>query len=86
MSEEMIGKISHYFSKVGVAVIELEKGSLKVGDTIHITGHTTDFTQVINSIEIENQKVDEVNPGDSFGIKVDDKVREHDVVYKVKED
>lgn len=86
MGEEMIGEITHYFSKAGVAVIKLDKGPLRVGDTIHVTGHTTDFTQVIKSMEIDNQKVDEVNPGDSFGIKIDNKVREHDVVHKVTEE
>jgi len=86
MGEERIGRVTHYFSKVGVAVIELEKGTLKVGETIHISGHTTDFNQIIDSIEIDNEKVPEVKPGDSFGIKVDEKVRENDDVYKVKED
>jgi len=86
MGEERIGKITHYFSKVGVAVIELEKGTLKVGDSIHISGNTTDFVQDISSIEIDNEKVPEVKPGDSFGIKVDEKVRENDDIYMVTED
>lgn len=86
MSEEIVGKVTHYFSHAGAAVIALEKGSIKVGDTIHIHGHTTDFTQKIDSIEIEHQRVQEVKPGDSFGIKVTEKVREGDVVYKVTED
>ena len=86
MAEEIVGKVTHYFAKVSVAIMELEKGALKVGDTIHITGHTSDFTQKIDSIEVEHEKVQEVKPGDSFGIKVDEKVREHDVVHKVTED
>ena len=86
MGEERIGRVTHYFSKVGVAVIELEKGTLKVGETIHISGHTTDFVQKIDSIEIDNEKVPEVKQGDSFGVKVDEKVRDNDDVYKVTED
>ena len=86
MGEERIGRVTHYFSKVGVAVIELENGTLKVGETIHISGHTTDFVQKIDSIEIDNEKVPEVKPGDSFGVKVDEKVRDSDDVYKVTED
>ena len=86
MAEERIGRVTHYFSKVGVAVIELEKGTLKVGDSIRISGHTSDFIQKIDSIEIEREKVPEVKPGDSFGVKVDEKVRENDDVYKVEED
>lgn len=86
MAEERIGRVTHYFSKVGVAVIELEKGALKVGDSVRISGHTSDFIQKIDSIEIEKEKVPEVKPGDSFGVKVDEKVRENDDVYKVEED
>lgn len=86
MSEETVGKVTHYFPHSSAAVIALEKGSIKVGDTIRIVGHTTDFTQKIDSIEIEHQKVQEVKPGDSFGIKIIEKVRESDVVYKVTED
>ena len=86
MSEEKIGRVTHYFPRAGVAVIELEEGSIKVGDMIRVIGRTTDFTQKIDSIEIEHQKVQEVKPGDSFGIKITEKVRECDVVYKVTED
>ncbi len=86
MAEERIGRVKHYFSKVGVAVIELEKGTLKVGDSVHISGYTSDFIQKIDSIEIEGERVPEVKPGDSFGVKVDEKVRENDDVYKVEED
>ena len=86
MSEEIIGKITHYFSKVGVAVLAFEKGKLKAGDVIHISGHTTDLTMSITSMEIDNQKVDEVKQEDSFGIKVEENVREHDVVFKVTEE
>ena len=84
MPEEEIGKVSDYFAKIGVAAIELT-GSLSVGDTIHIKGHTSDFEQKIESIQIEHQSVEKANPGDSIGIKVKDRVRGHDVVYKVTE-
>ncbi|MGB2698142.1 MAG: translation elongation factor-like protein [Candidatus Zixiibacteriota bacterium] len=84
MPEEEIGKVSDYFAKVGVAAIELT-GSLSVGDTIHFKGHTTDFEQKVDSMQIEHQNVEKANAGDSIGIKVKDRVRGHDVVYKVTE-
>lgn len=84
MPEEEVGKVSDYFAKIGVAAIELT-GSLSVGDTIHIKGHTTDFEQKVESIQIEHQNVEKANPGDSIGIKVTERVRDHDVVYKVTE-
>lgn len=81
--EKLIGKITHYFSNIGVAVIELSD-SLKAGDTIRIVGgETTDFTQNIESMEIEHQKVKEGKSGDSVGLKVGQKVREGYKVYKV---
>lgn len=83
MPEEEIGKVVGYFSKIGVAAIDITQGSLKVGDKIHIKGHTTDFEQDVDSIQIEHQNVPEAKPGDSIGIKVKDKVRDHDIVYKV---
>lgn len=84
MPEEEVGKVSDYFAKVGVAAIELT-GSLSVGDTIHFKGHTTDFEQKIESMQIEHQNVEKANPGDSIGIRVSERVRQHDVVYKVTE-
>jgi translation elongation factor EF-1alpha len=85
MPEEEIGKISGYFGKIGVAAIEITQGTLSVGDTIHIQGHTTDFTQVVESIQIEHQNVQTAKAGDSIGIKVKDHARDHDKVYKVTE-
>lgn len=85
MPEEVIGKIVGYFAKIGVAAIEME-GVLKVGDTIHFKGHTTDFTQTVESMQIENEPKEEVKSGDSVGMKVQDRVRPHDVVYKVTEE
>jgi translation elongation factor EF-Tu-like GTPase len=85
MEEKKVGEIIKYFGKIGVAAIQLSEGSLKVGDTIHIVGHTTDITQAIDSMQIENKNVQEAGPGADIGIKVKDRVREHDVVYKVVE-
>ena len=82
--EVEIGHVTHYFSKINVAVIALKDG-LKVGDTIHVLGHVTDFTQKVSSLQIEHKKVDSVKAGDDFAIQVTEQVREHDVVYKVVE-
>jgi len=79
---KLIGKVTHYFSKIGVAVIELSD-TLKVGDTIRIVGGQTDFNQTIESMEIEHEKVQEAKAGDSVGLKVEQKVREGYKVYKV---
>ena len=76
-----IGKITHFFSKIGVAVIELKK-PLKVGDTIAIKGPTTDFEQPVDSMQIEHKNVQEAKVGQSIGLKVAERVRETDVVYK----
>ena len=85
MPEEEIGKVSGYFAKIGVAAIEITQGTLSVGDTIHIHGHTTDLTQVVESMQIEHENVQTAKAGDSIGIKVTDHVRDHDQVYKVTE-
>jgi len=78
---KLIGKVTHYFSKIGVAVIELSD-TLKVSDTIRIVGGQTDFNQTIESMEIEHEKVQEAKAGDSVGLKVEQKVREGYKVYK----
>ena len=83
MPEEMVGKVASYFKKINVAAIDITHGNLKVGDTIHIYGHTTDFTQNVESIQIEHQQIQEAKAGDSIGIKVKDPVRHNDTVYKV---
>jgi translation elongation factor EF-Tu-like GTPase len=85
MEEKKVGEVIKFFGKIGVAAIRLSEGSLKVGDTIHIVGHTTDVTQGVDSMQIENKNVPEAGPGADIGIKVKDRVREHDVVYKVVE-
>ena len=83
-NEEAIGVITHYYSHLGVAVAQLNKGSLKTGDTIHVKGQTTDFTQTVTSMEYEHQHVDEAGAGQNIGLKVIDHAREHDIVYRVK--
>jgi putative protease len=85
MEEKKVGEIIKYFGKINVAAIRLSEGSLKVGDTIHMVGHTTDITQTIDSMQIENKNVQEAGPGADIGIKIKDRVREHDIVYKVVE-
>jgi len=85
MEEKRVGEIIKFFGKISVAAIRLSEGSLKVGDKIHIVGHTTDITQTVDSMQIENQNVQEAGPGADIGIKVEGRAREHDVVYKVVE-
>ncbi len=82
--EEKIGKISHYYTKIGVAIIDLE-GVLKVGDKIKIKGAITDLEQTVSSMQIEHENVEEAKSGESVGLKVDENVREGDAVYKVIE-
>jgi translation elongation factor EF-Tu-like GTPase len=82
MAEELIGKVNHWFGKIGVAGIELTD-KLAVGDRIHILGHTTDFEQEITSMQIMHQDVSEAGPGDDVGIKAQFRVRIGDRVYRV---
>jgi translation elongation factor EF-Tu-like GTPase len=85
MEEKRVGEVIKFFGKIGVAAIRMVEGSLKVGDQIRFAGKTTDFTQTLESIQIENKSFTEAGPGADIGIKVKDKVREHDAVYKVVE-
>ncbi|MCX5799510.1 MAG: hypothetical protein NTU90_08135 [Proteobacteria bacterium] len=85
MEEIAIGKIVGYFSKIGVAAIKMTGGTLKVGDTIKIKGHTTDIEQVVESMQVEHENVEKVEAGMDVGIKVIEKVKEHDTVYLVKQ-
>ena len=80
---QRIGVVTHYYSHLSVAVVKLESARLRVGDTIHIRGHTTDFEQRVDSIQVNHASVQEAGPGDDFGLKVREHAREHDVVYKV---
>jgi len=83
--EQLIGVVTHYYSHLSVASMRLEPGAtLHVGDVIHICGHTTDFTQRVESLEVNHAPVTEVGPNDDFGLKVIEHAREHDAVFKVR--
>ena len=82
MKEKEIGKVSSYFSHVGVAAIKLS-GKLKIGSKIHIKGTTTDFEQEVDSMQIEKKEVSEAKKGDHIGIKVSEKVRPNDKVFLI---
>jgi putative protease len=80
--EVRVGTISHIYKKIGVAIVDLSD-SLQVGDTIHISGHHTDLTQKVDSLQMEHQNVQKAERGQCIGIKVNGEVREHDLVFKV---
>lgn len=82
---DRVGVVTHYFSHLSVAVVKLDPNTnLHVGDKIHVKGHTTDFGQRVDSLQVGHAAVEQVGPDDDFGLKVVDHAREHDVVYKVK--
>ena len=81
--EERVGFVTHYYGHLSVAAIRLESGSLRVGDTIRILGHTTDFRQRVESMQVEHQPVTEAGKRQEIGLKVTEHAREHDDVYKV---
>jgi len=78
--KKLIGEVTHFFGKINVAAIKLTE-SLKVGDTISIEGSTTNFSQTVESMQIDNQTISEAQPGDEIGIKADNKARDGDKVY-----
>ncbi len=82
MPEERVGIVNDYFARIGVAGVDLER-TLRAGETIRIQGHTTDLEQVVESLQIEHEEVQEAKAGDSIGIKVQDRCRKGDLVYKV---
>jgi hypothetical protein len=85
LPEQRIGVVTHYYGHLSVVAMQLEPGTtLRVGDVIHMRGHTTDFTQKVESLEVDHAPVTEVGPKDDFGLKVVEQAREHDVVYKVR--
>jgi putative protease len=86
MAEQKIGVVIHYWSKIGVAGLKVTDGELRVGDTIHVKGHTSDFTQSVDSMQVESQSVEAAHPGDDVGIKVIEQAREHDEVFRVTPD
>src|SRR5262245_7389916 len=84
-AEQRIGVITHYYSHLSVVTMPLEPGTtLRVGDVIHIRGHTTDFTQSVESREVNDGSVSEGGPHDDYGLKVVKHAREHDIVHKVR--
>lgn len=83
-NEERIGIVTHYYSHLSVAIIQLETGTLREGETVHIKGHTSDFRQPVGSMEVNHVHVSLARAGESFGLKVKEHAREHDVVYRVK--
>jgi len=82
MEEKQVGKIDHFFSNISVGMIKLTD-SLKVGDKIHIKGNTSDFTQDISSMQIDRVPAEEAKAGDLISVKVNERVRKDDAVYKV---
>ena len=85
MAEVEIGKVTHYFSKIGVMAIQVAQDTLRVGDTIHVKGHTRDFTPKIDSMQIDGKEVGEAIVGQSVGLRAKEHAREHDQVFKVVE-
>ncbi|MDY6880084.1 MAG: hypothetical protein V2J25_01400 [Desulfatiglans sp.] len=85
MAEEQVAVVVKFFAKPGVAALEVVGGNIKKGDRLRYKGHTTDFTEEVNSMEMDNQAVDEAKVGDMIGLKVKERVRENDKVYKVVE-
>jgi len=85
MTEEQVGTVVKFFSKPSVAAIEVSGEGIKKGDTLRYKGHTTDFVDIVSSIELDNKPIEEANIGDMIGIKVTERVREGDKVYKVFE-
>lgn len=83
MEEVKVGRVVEYYARIGVAGVQIEEGSLSIGDTVHIRGHTTDLEQVVESMELEHKPIQKAEPGQMVGIKVRDRVREKDIVYKV---
>jgi translation initiation factor IF-2 len=86
MAEQKIGEVMKYFAKPSVAAVKITDGEIMVGDTIRFTGHTTDLTLPLDSMEVNNQKVPRAAAGDYVGIKVADRVRSGDEVFKVTVD
>ncbi len=85
MPEKQVGVVVKFFAKPSVAAIEVTDGTIKQGDALKYKGHTTDFTEKVESIELDNQPVEEAKAGDLVGVKVKERVRENDLIYKITE-
>jgi translation elongation factor EF-1alpha len=86
MGEQLVGTVTHYFGQPHVAIVDVTAGELHVGDRIRIAGNSSDFTQDVRSMELEHEPVDSAKVGDSVGIEVGERAREHDEVFKVTAD
>jgi len=84
-SEEKVGTVTGYYTKLGVAAIHLTDGDLGVGDQIRILGHTTDFSQPVESLQVEHRSVERAERGSEVALKVRERVRPHDQVFRVRE-
>ncbi len=83
MKEIEVGKVEDYFAHIDVVSLKITAGGIKVGDTLRFKGHTTNFTQKVDSMQVEHDSVEEAGIGSEVGIKVSERVRTHDKVYKV---
>ena len=86
MADQKIGVVTHYFGNIRVAAMKITDGELKTGDTIHFKGHTSDFTQKVESMQMDHESVTIARPGDEVALKTAEYVRENDSVYKVLPD
>ncbi|MGH0038035.1 MAG: translation elongation factor-like protein [Myxococcota bacterium] len=82
-SPQRVGVVEHYYGEPGAAIVSLDTGTIAVGDTLHFRGHTTDFYQRIDRIELDHQSVESANAGQKAGVHVSQRVREHDEVFKL---
>ncbi|MFC1662611.1 hypothetical protein ACFL04_00395 [Patescibacteria group bacterium] len=82
--DKPIAKVTHYFNKINVAVVQVTEDEIKVGDTLVFRGHGNEFTQQINSLQVEHQNVDTIKAGESAGLKVDEPVKEGDLIYRAE--
>ncbi len=83
MTEQLVGTVTHYFNGPGVAVVRVTEGDLRLGDKLHFVGHTTDFTETLTSMEVDHNKVEHAGPSEEIAIKVVERTRPHDQVFKV---
>jgi putative protease len=85
MSGTQIGTVNHFFDRISVAVLSLT-GELRVGDRLHVLGHSTDFEQVVTTLQVEHKEVEQAGPGDDVAMKVSQRVHPHDKVFKLTGD
>jgi translation elongation factor EF-1alpha len=86
MAEEKVGVVTHYFGKIGVAAVKITDGVLSVGDRIHVRGHTSDFTQTVESMQLEHDAVQVARAGEEIGLRMTAHAHEHDLILKVTSD